>query len=264
MRLVFFRHGDPDYINNTLTDIGIAEARALGKHIDYWKVDEYYQSPYGRAQHTADYALGYDRHAGMPTQNNIKVYEWLKEFDCKVDIVNHRELLEAFPDSMMPDGTIREHMCWDIVPAYLNEHRELFDNTLWRDSDIAGYSNLLEEYDYVCAEFDGFLADHGYIREGTGYRVERESTKTVGFFCHFGIICVFLSHMMNVSPFSLWHGMCLAPTSVTEVISEERQQGYSLFRAWKQGDVSHLIMEGIEPAFAARFCEVYSDMSKRH
>jgi len=264
MRLVFFRHGDPDYVNNTLTETGIIEAQSLGRHIDYWKVDEYIQSPYGRAQHTADYALGYERAFGEPTKNDLPVYEWLKEFDCSVDINVHPEFFEAFPDSKLEDGTFRKHMCWDMVPAYLNKNPELFDNKEWRNSDIAHKSNIVEEYDRVCAEFDKLLAQNGYVRDGMEYRVEAETTKTIGLFCHFGITCVLLSHMMNVSPYSLWHGACMAPTSVTEVISEERQQGHALFRAWKIGDVSHLIQDGIEPAFAARFCEVYSDMSKRH
>ena len=109
-----------------------------------------------------------------------------------------------------------------------------------------------------------FLAEHGYVRERNHYRVEKESTETVTFFCHFAISCVLLSHLWNVSPFVLWHGLVLAPTSVTEVVTEEREQGIAYFRGTKVGDISHLYAGGEEPAFAARFCEVYSNEDQRH
>jgi len=94
--------------------------------------------------------------------------------------------------------------------------------------------------------------------------LEKESTETVTFFCHFAISCVLLSHLWNVSPFVLWHGLVLAPTSVTEVVTEEREQGIAYFRGTKVGDISHLYAGGEEPAFAARFCEVYSNEDQRH
>ena len=112
--------------------------------------------------------------------------------------------------------------------------------------------------------FDEFLAEYGYVREGNHYRVVKESEETVTFFCHFGLTCVLLSRLWNVSPFVLWHGLVMAPTSVTEVVSEEREQGIAYFRGLKIGDVSHLIMGGEEPSFAARFCEVYSNTEQRH
>ena len=119
-------------------------------------------------------------------------------------------------------------------------------------------------YDHIIKEFDAFLAKHGYIRENGYYRVEKESTETVTFFCHFGLICVLLSHLWNVSPFTLWNSLAIAPTSVTELYTEERKQGIAYFRASKVGDVSHLYAGEEEPSFAARFCEVYSNKEQRH
>jgi len=116
----------------------------------------------------------------------------------------------------------------------------------------------------VIEEFDRFLAEHGYVREGAHYCVEKESDETVTFFCHFGISCVLLSHLWNVSPFVLWHCLALAPTSVTEVVTEEREQGTAYFRGLKVGDISHLYAGGEEPSFAARFCETYSNKEQRH
>ena len=119
-------------------------------------------------------------------------------------------------------------------------------------------------YDKVTKEFDTLLAKHGYVRENGYYRVEKESTETITFFCHFGLICVLLSHLWNVSPFTLWNSFALAPTSVTEVVTEERKQGIAYFRGLKIGDISHLYAGNEEPSFAARFCETYSNKEQRH
>ena len=52
MRLLFIRHGDPDYENDALTETGKFEAEALAKHISEWNIDEVYLSPLGRARDT--------------------------------------------------------------------------------------------------------------------------------------------------------------------------------------------------------------------
>lgn len=56
----------------------------------------------------------------------------------------------------------------------------------------------------------------------------------------------------------------MAPSSVTEIVTEERQQGIAYFRGKRIGDVSHLYAGEEEPSFAARFCEVFSDTGRRH
>ena len=83
-------------------------------------------------------------------------------------------------------------------------------------------------------------------------------------FCHFGVECVMLSHLLGVSPMVLWHGICALPTSVTTVITEERRKGTAYFRINGFGDLSHLYAAGEEPSFSARFCEVYENMEERH
>ena len=120
------------------------------------------------------------------------------------------------------------------------------------------------EYDRVCSEFDKLLAEHGYVRDGKLYRVERPNNDTICLFCHFGLECVLLSHLLNVSPMVLWHGFCAAPTSVTTVMTEERRKGIASFRVSAFGDVSHLYVHREEPSFSARFCECFDNEEERH
>ncbi|MBP5596393.1 MAG: histidine phosphatase family protein, partial [Pseudobutyrivibrio sp.] len=84
------------------------------------------------------------------------------------------------------------------------------------------------------------------------------------FFCHYGLTCVLLSRLWNVAPFVPMQFTALAPTSVTEVVTEERQKGIAVFRTLKAGDVSHLALGDEEPSFSARFCERFENEDQRH
>ena len=191
--------------------------------------------------------------------------DWLREFPAVVDLNLSEELSGAFPDASKEDSRFEARdIVWDMIPSYWTKHPEYMDLTKWKQSPVAKGGDAAQVYDRVCREFDSLLASYGYVRENRCYRVTRENTQTIACYCHFGIICALLSHLWNVSPFVVWHGVALAPTSVTEIVSEERQQGIASFRALRVGDISHLYA-GQEPAsFAARFCEVYSNMEQRH
>lgn len=258
MRILLIRHGDPDYEHDTLTEKGHREAALLAGLAPSMQIDDCYMSPLGRAQDTASYSL-------KAIRKEATTLDWLREFPAKVDLNLSKELLEAFPDSSKEESryAIRNNI-WDMVPAYWTNHPEYMELNGWQQSLVAKCGDAVFVYESVCEELDKLLKSYGYIREKNHYRVIKENTKTIACYCHFGIICALLSHLWNVSPFVLWHGLALAPTSVTEIVSEERQQGIASFRALRVGDTSHLYA-GQEPAsFAARFCEVFSNKDQRH
>ena len=120
------------------------------------------------------------------------------------------------------------------------------------------------EYRRVTAGLDALLERHGYRRQGNVYEAVRPNRDTIALFCHFGLECVLLSHLMGVSPMVLWHGTCAAPASVTTVITEERRKGIASFRMSGFGDVSHLTAAGEQPSFSARFCETWDCTEERH
>jgi len=259
MRIVFIRHGDPDYAHDTLTEKGRKEASLLAENMGYLALEEadFYVSPLGRARDTAGYML-------EKLGKSAVTLEWLQEFPAQVDINEAPEFLKVYPDTGMQGGKYSPHIAWDMMPAYWTEKEELFDRTGWKNAEVVGHSDILEIYEHVTKEFDGLLAEYGYVREGRHYRVEKEADVTIVCTCHFGIICVLLAHLWSISPFILWHSLVLAPTSVSEVVTEERQQGVAYFRATRLGDISHLRIGGEEPSFMARFCEVYSNKEQRH
>lgn len=257
MRILMIRHGDPDYEQDTLTEKGHREAKLLAKRICAMHPGNCYVSPLGRAQATAAYSL-------ERLNTTAPTLQWLQEFPAQVDIQHEEELQKAYPDTKKKGDIWQKRIVWDMVPGFLASHPEYTDSVGWRHTKVARQSDLLEVYDEVTRQFDHLLASYGYERAGRCYQVEQGHTKTATFFCHFGIICALLSHLWNISPFVLWHGLALPPTSVTEVVTEERQKGIVSFRALRLGDISHLVLGEEEPSFSARFCETYENMEQRH
>lgn len=242
MRLLIIRHGDPDYERDSLTKKGWREAELLSERLAKLEIKDFYVSPLGRAKDTAAPTL-------KRMNRTAAECEWLREFSPAI----HR-----------PDVTDRTKVAWDWLPEDWTKEEEFFRRDLWSTQKIMREGNVGPEYERVAHHFDALLACHGYVREGDVYRVERANRDTLVFFCHFGLECVLLSHLMNVSPMILWHHFCAAPSSVTTLYTEERRKGIASFRASALGDTSHLYAGGEEPAFAARFCETYDCAEERH
>ena len=260
MKLIFIRHGDPDDENDTLTKKGQLEASLLSQHMTKYHIDEAYVSPLGRAQDTASYCLNV---LGIPATT----VDWLKEFPGNVDPNVSIDIKKAYETELILDpstGKYNKRIMWDILPSYWGQHPELFDLNLWRNSCILDGSDVLEKYDYVIKEFDNLIEKNGYKRNGITYTVNNANEKTIALFCHYGITSVLLSHLWNVSPFVPLQFTALAPTSITEVVTEERQKGIATFRTLRLGDISHLAIGNEEPSFSARFCETYENFSQRH
>ena len=257
MRLLFIRHGDPDYANDTVTEKGKREVELLARRAESLELGHCFVSPLGRTRDTASPSLA-------RTGKTAETLDWLEEFPAKIDLNKVPHFIKAYPDTKTKDGRYLPRIIWDVVPSYWTEHSEYSDAEKWRTSEISINSDLVETYDRVTEAFDRLLEEQGYVREGAHYRVERESEETLTFFCHFGVSCVLLSHLWSVSPFVLWHSLALAPSSVTEVVTEEREKGIAYFRGLKIGDISHLYA-GHEPvSFAARFAEIYGNKDQRH
>ena len=59
MRIVFVRHGQPDYEKDCLTELGHIQAEAVGKRLLGEKPSRLYASTMGRATETAEHIAPY-------------------------------------------------------------------------------------------------------------------------------------------------------------------------------------------------------------
>ena len=241
MKLMIVRHADPDYSIDSLTPVGWEEARLLAERMAKLDITDFYVSPLGRARDTASLTL-------EKMDRKAEVCPWLREFEAPI----------YKPDSPKPGCT------WDWLPQDWTAEPRYYDPDRWTEPEVMQAGDVAGQAEWVASHLDAVLAAHGYERDGNLYRAVRPNTDTLAFFCHFGVECVMLGHLLHVSPMVLWHGMCAAPSSVTILNTEERRKGIVSFRMSTFGDTSHLYAGGREPSFAARFCETWENMDQRH
>lgn len=241
IKLIIIRHADPDYTIDSLTEKGWKEAEYLSDRISKMDVKAFYVSPLGRAKDTASVTL-------KKMNREAKVLPWLREFHAP--IIDKESGEERIP--------------WDLLPADWTKVNEFYDKNLWHTVPVMQSAKVIKEAAFVYSGLDELLKEHGYRHEGNLFRAITPNSDTVVLFCHFGVECVILGHLLGISPMVLWHGFCAAPSSVTTLVTEERREGIAYFRMSSFGDISHLYAVGEPPAFAARFCETFDNMEERH
>ena len=241
MKILIVRHGEPNYEIDGLTERGKTEAELLADRLCKENIAKLYCSTLGRARLTAEPTL---KRLGI----SAGYCEWLREF-------SYAEV--TLPYLAEPD------CAWDLLPSFAEKQNGLYSTTDWLEVEHIKNSSVPEAYRAVCRELDATLARHGYERDGRYYKAIKPNHDTLVFVCHFGLESVLLSHLMNCSPYTLWQHTCAAPTSVTTVYTEEREEGLAHFRVTAFGDTSHLYCAGVEPSSAARFRECFTD-GKRH
>lgn len=239
MKLIFIRHGEPDYSIDSLTEKGWREAELLTGRIEKWDITDIYCSPLGRARDTAKLFL-------EKSGRTAEICDWLREFPARV---------------LKEDGTKRGP--WDLLPSHFAVTDDYFSSEKWLDTKLMSSGDVKEKYLAVTGGIDEILRAHGYAREGRYYRVMKENRDTLVFFCHFGVMCVILSHLINIPPVALWQGTYVAPTSVTILHTEEREEGIAYFRSACIGDISHLNAADEPVSFSGRFCETFHS-DERH
>ena len=230
MTLIFIRHGDPDYVKDSLTEKGGREAEILSERVKNWPVKEFYCSPLGRAQDTASLTLN-------KVGRKAVTYDWLQEFYYRVT----------------DEQTGQERIAWDFMPNYFCSHDGLHNKDEWFKTAVMSSGDIEKHYSEVKQGIDGLLASYGYVRREDGvYAVKEHNDDNLVFFCHFGITALLTGYLTGIAAPALWQGFFMAPTSITVLGSEERLPGEAAFRVQVFGDYRHLI-EGGEPVSASGY-----------
>ena len=223
MRLIFVRHAEPDYANNTLTEKGFREAQLLKDRIKEWKVDGIYTSPLERAKLTAEPFL-------KEQKRSAKTLEWMKEF----------YFLLNDPLTGEPHGP------WDFYPEYWTRQESFYDRDNWFEDPVfretKGYSEAVFA---LRTGLDDLLAGYGFERTGRMYRFddarpEEDADKTLMFFGHLGSNLEAIGYLLGYSPVLLQQTVFLPPTGLCILNAEMRINRNAMFRAQCFGDVSHL------------------------
>lgn len=236
MKIIIIRHGEPDYSIDSLTKKGWREAELLAERVRQWDVKQFYVSPLGRAQDTANVSL-------KKVGRDAVTLPWLREFYVKI----------------IDPVTGKQRIPWDFMPGYFTKQEQLYDKEDWLNAPVMQTGNVKEEYNNVIENMDKLLNGYGYERNGRFYHVTKGNEDTIVLFCHLGIQFVLLSHLLGISAPMLWQGFFVAPTSVTMLCTEERVPNEAYFRCKMLGDTSHLYVAGEPASNSGFFQEMYHE-----
>ena len=230
MRILLIRHGDPDYINDTVTEKGEREVLLLSERLAKENIDKIYCSPLGRAQDTA-------KPTAEKIGKEIHTLPWLEEI---------RLHYEVYDKKVAP---------WDIYPEFWTKNDIITHKENWSSYSLYENSPLPEIIKQREQEIDNLLLIHGYKHNGRIYEIlpgYEKSEETIAIFCHMGLGNVLLAHIAGIPTPLWWHIMFLPPTSVTTIYMERHNMNKNIALAHFAGigDTSHLYA-GNEPVSAS-------------
>ena len=132
------------------------------------------------------------------------------------------------------------------------------DFRTWTDAPVFDQTNVREIWKETTDGVDELLGRYGYRKDGPVWLCDHNGPVTIALFCHFGISIAILGYLTNISPMVLWQRVLCMPSSVSEVVTEERIRGEVAFRITKLGDLTHLESAGENRSTAGLFPECFT------
>lgn len=177
MRLIFVRHGEPNYEKDCLTETGILQAQACAKRLLREGIEQVFASPMGRAMQTAQAYTALAGGAPITELAFMHEISWSASDDGELYNGGHPW---SAADQMVSEGY--ELTCAD-----------------WRTHPLFVRNAATSCADYVAAEIDKWMETLGYRREGAYYRqtLPEENTKVCALFSHGGSSTAALAHLLN-------------------------------------------------------------------
>ena len=178
MRIIFVRHGEPDYARDCLTEQGLIQAKACAERLRFEGIEEIWSSPLGRAAETAAVTA--------------------EKLDLPVRTLDH--MRELHWGSMDGEPLPSDGHPWELADRLAAEGWDLTDPA-WREHPYFSNNRVTEEADHVARKTDEWLLSLGYERHGNYYRCVRQDDrqKTVALFSHGGSSAAAMGHIMNLT-----------------------------------------------------------------
>ena len=147
MRIIFIRHGEPNYAKDCLTELGLLQAQAAAKRLERENIEAIYTSPMGRARQTAQATMDL-----LGIQDKT-VLDFMHEVSWGS---NNDEML-------LFDG----HP-WYLVDQMVREGYDLM-RTNWQEHPYFAQNIITPQVEMIGRETDKWLYELGYAREGRYY-----------------------------------------------------------------------------------------------
>ena len=176
MRIIFVRHGHPNYEKDCLTELGHLQAAAVAQRLKSEKILKIFSSTRNRAYETA-------KHIAAPLGMEVKTCDFMREI--KWGSVNGEPIFQNGHPWFMAD---------DMVAQGLN----VMDRD-WAEKEPFCNNKVVAHVQNVREHFDAWLASFGYERDGLYYRVRNGNQDTVVMTSHAGSSGAVLAHLFNLS-----------------------------------------------------------------
>lgn len=225
MLLYIVRHGDPDYVTDSLTERGILQAEAVGKRMAAAKIDRIFSSPMGRARQTAEPAC---RLLGL----EYSIEDWTEE-------------ISPYIKTPYPDGVMKS------VTRLTNTHYRQNGNVLLdydHSLECDGFSEtrMGEILPYLEERGNDFLERLGYRAENGLYRILWPNEEKVALFCHGAFSRAWLSILLHIPVHMMWADFSYTHTGVTVLEFRNNPDGFTAPKCLCFSDMGHLYAEGLD------------------
>lgn len=192
MRVIFVRHGHPNYEGDCLTELGHLHAEAAAQRLSKENIKSIYASSCGRAVETAEHIAA--RH-GLPVQqcNFMREISWGASGDEPIEWDGHP---------------------WDTVNQMVSRGQRIMQ-TEWAEEEPFCRNKVTQNARRVGLDFDNWLSDLGYDREGDFYRVRCGNEDTVMMVSHGGASSAVFSHLFNLPFPFVCHAFYIDFTAIT-------------------------------------------------
>ena len=175
MRIIFVRHGHPDYAHDCLTELGRQHAAAAALRLQDEGIEAIYSSTHGRAMETASH-LADALHLPVTGCDFMREINW-----GSVD-----------GEPLFADG----HP-WDTADRMVAQGESLM-NPDWQNSETFRRNRVVQCVEKVAAGMEAWLETLGYTREGLYYRAGKDTKRTIAAFGHGGASTAILAHLFNL------------------------------------------------------------------
>lgn len=215
MRIIFVRHGEPDYARDCLTGEGRRQAAAAARRLRGEGISELYASPCGRAAETAGYTA---RLLGLP----VTTLDYMREI------------------SWGGPGLPEDGHPWTLSDRMIEREDFDFRARDWRGHPYFSGNAATDYYRRIAPRIDEFLLAHGYRHEGGRFLCAGGTEQTVALFSHGGSGACALAHLLALP---LPYVLSVMPYDFTSLIIVElpaREGDYVRPRLELFNDCAHI------------------------
>ena len=217
MRIIFVRHGHPNYELDCLTPLGHKHGEAVAERLKGEPVEKIFSSTCGRAMETAAHI---DTNFGL----GVEGLEFMREIKWgSVD-----------GSSVYADG----HP-WMNSDYLVEQGKDLLDKE-WRVSEQYRNNKMIASGDCLGEGLDKWLAMLGYTREGDYYRVGDVRYKTIVLVSHGGASSAAFAHLFNLPLPFVCSAICPDYTAVTVVSMSEKKDALVAPKFEIMNDARHI------------------------